>query len=175
MLTSLQNVLIKSHVLSHVVLLSGFGISLEVLNGETETGPTRMTHHYAAPEVVAYERRSFSADIWSLGCVFLEIWTVLCGETWADLKNHMDSSDTHVPFYHGNFVAIDSWCTMLRTKDNHKSQVPLNWIESMLRQDPNDRWSAGTLLFEINKGDPQNSFPFIGDCCIADEDSAESS
>jgi len=40
-----------------------------------------MTPRYCAPEVADYLPRSYPSDIWSLGCVFLEMLSVVKGET----------------------------------------------------------------------------------------------
>lgn len=74
------NILVKGH---HVYL-ADFGISLDWTDfgNSTTTGPaTAVTHQYCAPEVADYFPRNSSSDIWSLGCVFLEIWTVIKGRT----------------------------------------------------------------------------------------------
>jgi serine/threonine protein kinase len=58
------------------VLITDFGTALDWSDdsGATTTGrPGPITSLYAAPEVIAYERRNESSDIWSLGCVFLEM------------------------------------------------------------------------------------------------------
>ncbi|KAF2814968.1 kinase-like protein, partial [Mytilinidion resinicola] len=62
------------------VLLTDFRISRDCDNtrGTTE-GPTPMTPKYAAPEAADYAPRNSSSDIWSLGCVFLEMITVVKG------------------------------------------------------------------------------------------------
>lgn len=60
-----QNILV--HKAS--VLLTDFGLSHESM--ESTSGPTALTHRYSPPEVVSYARRNESADIWSLGCVYL--------------------------------------------------------------------------------------------------------
>jgi len=67
----------------HNILLKGstfyitdFGIARD-WSGESRstTGgqPGAFSIHYAAPEVAAYEPRNTSSDIWSLGCVFLDM------------------------------------------------------------------------------------------------------
>jgi serine/threonine protein kinase len=65
------------------VLLCDFGIShrwTDSENGTTEGGYSSFTHRYAAPEVLRVDAsRNSKADIWSLGCVFLEILSVLKG------------------------------------------------------------------------------------------------
>jgi serine/threonine protein kinase len=61
--------------LGYKVYIADFGIArsyTSLVAAETE-GPTMFTRKYAAPEVIDYERRSFPADVFSIGCVFVEI------------------------------------------------------------------------------------------------------
>lgn len=62
------------------VYLADFGISRSYERAEAvETdGRTSFTYKYAAPEVVEQSLRALPADIFSLGCVFLEICTSVC-------------------------------------------------------------------------------------------------
>jgi serine/threonine protein kinase len=58
------------------VVLTDFGISRDWLtdeNGTTIGNSGSYTPAYAAPEVVDWEARNEAADVWSLGCVFLEM------------------------------------------------------------------------------------------------------
>ena len=66
------NILVKGGT----VFITDFGTSLDWTEDQLEatTGrPTAFTNTYAAPEVAEGRPRDRSADIWSLGCVFLEI------------------------------------------------------------------------------------------------------
>jgi serine/threonine protein kinase len=86
-----ENILVDRH---GSVLLADFGISKQY-QGETVTwGPTAFTEKYAAPEVAAQGSRDLSADIFSLGCVFLEMVTVILSESLKSLhKEVFDRSD----------------------------------------------------------------------------------
>ena len=86
------NVLVKSSN----VFLTDFGISLDWSGQDqsTTTGTTFSTPRYCAPEVANHSARNSLADIWSLGCVFLEIWTVLKCDTTTALEAHMRSNGT---------------------------------------------------------------------------------
>lgn len=79
---------------SFKLYIADFGISRSYDSIEaTETeGPTHFTHRYAAPEVVDRDKRGLAADIFSLGCVFVEIYSVLAGifEPWA--RKHHDKT-----------------------------------------------------------------------------------
>ncbi|KAL1639405.1 hypothetical protein SLS58_007986 [Diplodia intermedia] len=69
------------------ILFSDFGVSKfvapEVADTQTEGPPGRLTYKYAAPEVIAHDRRGRKADVFSLGCIFAEMTTVLSQETRA--------------------------------------------------------------------------------------------
>jgi serine/threonine protein kinase len=57
------------------VYIADFGIARAYKTAEesnTDT-PVSFTREYAAPEVVSQEYRDMSANIFSLGCVFMEI------------------------------------------------------------------------------------------------------
>jgi serine/threonine protein kinase len=58
------------------VLITDFGIALDWtdLGQDTTTGkPEAYTNSYVAPEVAAAKPRNVAADVWSLGCVFMDI------------------------------------------------------------------------------------------------------
>ncbi|KAJ4304808.1 hypothetical protein N0V90_000336 [Kalmusia sp. IMI 367209] len=63
------------------IYIADFGIARSYKSIEaTETeGPTSFTRKYAAPEVVDREKRGLSADVFSLGCVFTEIFASMVG------------------------------------------------------------------------------------------------
>jgi serine/threonine protein kinase len=61
------------------VYIADFGISRshDMLDAAETEDPTRFTRKHAAPEIVDQSKRGLSADIFSLGCVFVEIGTTL--------------------------------------------------------------------------------------------------
>lgn len=77
-----QNILIrkgKGRAAEYNVYMADFGIARSYAqDASIETdGRTSFTLKYAAPEVVRQEVRGMSADIFSLGCVFLEIYAAV--------------------------------------------------------------------------------------------------
>lgn len=66
---------------SYNAYLADFGIAKSYASAaDAETDSlTACTRMYAAPEVVKQERRGLSADIFSLGCVFAEIFSYVVG------------------------------------------------------------------------------------------------
>ncbi|OJD32038.1 serine threonine protein kinase [Diplodia corticola] len=65
------------------IVLADFGLSRIYDNREDagiSSGQTGYTMTYAPPEVIDQTDRTYSADLFSLACVFLEMATVICGE-----------------------------------------------------------------------------------------------
>jgi len=59
-----------------IVIYTDFGASKDTTkDGQctTEGAPDSMTRKYCAPEVLEFEKRNFAADVFSLGCVFIEM------------------------------------------------------------------------------------------------------
>lgn len=110
-----KNILIRqtassnSHRSCYKVYLADFGIARayqSTVEAETDS-PTLYTRTYAAPEVVRQEFRGFSADIFSLGCVFIEMAAAILSLD-KDLQTircnaHGDTS------YHANIEAVCDW------------------------------------------------------------------
>jgi serine/threonine protein kinase len=169
-----QNVLVAHHT----VYLTDFGISLDWSeNGkETTTGPTQKTARYCAPEVSDLTPRNTSSDMWSLGCVFLEIWTVLKGETVAKLNTYLEKNGALSSCYHLNTDATFSWMAMLESKPPSADNSPLAWLRHLLVHDKHERFTARQLLLEIEtvNTDPETKFAFSGQCCMEDLEATES-
>jgi serine/threonine protein kinase len=101
-------VLAKSHI--HV-LLTDFGISRTIYNAEdSETdGPnTGRTDMYCSPEVANCEARGQSSDIFSLGCVFSEMLTIMVGSTLEAFEEHRTDDGTA---FHRNLSLVTDWLT----------------------------------------------------------------
>lgn len=156
------------------VYLADFGISLdwEDLSRGTTTADSGRTFAYSAPEVINGQKRNESSDVWSLGCVFLEISTVLKGRNVdflrARFKEHSDSMA-----FHRNIPMIRTWMAELRACGSVLDSFPLDWIQLMLQTDTKLRptaqglyqWSIGTFTRSASVRKL-----FCGDCCIADEE-----
>ncbi|KAF1940702.1 kinase-like protein [Clathrospora elynae] len=165
-----SNVLIKQDE----VYFTDFGISVDwtELGNSTTQGPTAMSPRYGAPEVAAYEPRNSSSDIWSLGCVFLEMWTVLKGQTIEALTAHLRK----LP-YHSKEVDFVSWIDRFEALPASKSDnIPITWIKHMLERERDQRWSAHSIMESIRdcSADVKTQHIYIGQCCLDDEETAES-
>ena len=166
-----SNVLIKHDQ----VYLTDFGTSLDWSgrdNSTTLTAPPT-TPRYCAPEVMAFVERNTSSDIWSLGCVFLEMWTVLKRHTPEGLKSHMSAHGTHVKEYHHNLEAIASWIQILEDSMGPSCDLaPSQWIQNMLQHQPRSRWNCHVLANHIQEAstDPSSEYAFKGLCCLEPDD-----
>ncbi|KAK3692679.1 kinase-like domain-containing protein [Podospora appendiculata] len=61
-------------------VLTDFGLSKHFETGQHSDGPTGKTLKYADPEAMHETKRDERSDIFSLGCVYLEIATVILGK-----------------------------------------------------------------------------------------------
>src|SRR5579862_6076419 len=137
----------------------------------TTAGPTQRTHVYCAPEVANGDERGRSSDIFSLGCVFLEIFTVLSGAaTYEDCcTRRQDADDTS---YHANLEKVETWIDQLIEKDWRESGAAasvgaqlLFVVKVMLSKDRDARPSA-LDIWEFAKGVTlEGSGRICGKCC----------
>ena len=168
-----SNVLIKHDQ----VYLTDFGTSLDWSgqdNSTTATAPPT-TPRYCAPEVMSYVERNTSSDIWSLGCVFLEMWTVLRHHTLVELRTHMSAHGTQVKEYHSNPDGFTGWIRVLERKAGPScDHVPSNWISNMLQRQPALRWNCHILENRIREAstDPTAEHAFSGLCCLEPDEDA---
>lgn len=124
------------HSAAFRVYLADFGIARAYESAEdAETSsPTAFPRLYAAPEVVAQETRGFSADIFSLGCVFAEMVAVIIGRRDELAGARLDS------FQHNLELTRAFLLSHLRPQNSI-----VIWIEealAMLGRDPKERPSA---------------------------------
>lgn len=116
------------------IRLCDFGISLEWQqggNGTTEGYYSSFTRRYAAPEVFSLEvSRNNKTDVWSLGCVFLEIITVMRGYRIQELD--MDRCDNGGP----SASEMMNWLQRLRTEEQNDtiSDLAIGWVLRMVRK-----------------------------------------
>ncbi|KAK5062563.1 hypothetical protein LTR84_004636 [Exophiala bonariae] len=171
-----QNVLVKGHN----VYLTDFGVSLDWsdLGQSTTTGVTVRTPRYCAPEVAQYMPRNSSSDLWSLGCVFLEIWTVLKEETIDALYKYLEGQGSRSSCHYLNHASSLAWARLLENKnENAEENVPVTWIRGMLVPDQAQRWTGQQLANHIEESNesPDYRYAFSGECCYHGDNSTSSS
>ena len=170
-----ENILVKGRE----VYLTDFGISLdwENLSRSTTTDDSGRTPMYCAPEVITpNQKRNSSSDIWSLGCVFLEMCTVLKGQTIDAMRSHFRQRSGTMKF-HQNIDAIQEWSNALRLCAPEVDNMALDWIVQMVRFDSESRISAQVLHKTITSIKPipgTERRAFCGECCAMEADSESS-
>jgi serine/threonine protein kinase len=166
-----QNIIVRGDE----VLLTDFGIAYHWgnLTRGTTTADSGKTLVYAAPEVVHVEPRNTAADVWSLGCVVLEIATLLKGraprDAWEFFKHAGDGDDYS---YHANRESIPRWAAGLRDAAPKSDNAVLSWALGMLQAEPSARPTAAAVFEEVAAVSRQVGILFTGPCCLDGADSS---
>lgn len=150
------------------VLLTDFGISLDWSKTlrTTTFGPAAMAPMYSAPEVTDEDQSSNTfSDIWSLGCVFIEMMTVLKGKSVHDLRQYLNEQSTRSSAYSQNLFHVRGWIGNLKVNSDESEKRLLEKIENMIAQNPQSRPTAEMLRKEILDIDSYSEQSFFGDCC----------
>ncbi|KAK4443511.1 hypothetical protein QBC34DRAFT_416886 [Podospora aff. communis PSN243] len=146
-----RNVLVKDAR----VYLADFGTSRSWGAEEVSTtvGPHEgFTPRYSAPETHDTNTpRNRASDMWSLGCVYLEMATVLMGRTLDELDRFLsENGSLRVDAFYANPEAIALWIEQLRKGSSRKGDgVILDWTASLLQISPDDRPTAAQLRGRI--------------------------
>jgi serine/threonine protein kinase len=162
------------------VLFSDFGLSRNFADdpGSTTSGLTPASPRYCAPEVAAYESRNTSSDVWSLGCVFLEMAAALQSINADRIKQYYMSHGSLVSYYHANPAATSKLISHWETSWDSRDKSMLGWVKWMLMTNRFERPTAAQVLELILdvETDEAVSSRFCGICCvpIADTDSCDS-
>jgi serine/threonine protein kinase len=126
------------------VIYTDFGIALDASQKENTTtvgNPGAFTRRYCAPEVAIWENRNRKSDVFSLGCVFIDVLAVL--EPQIKLREFEAYCYREI---------INDLRNILRHKNTiQPSRGPLLRIcHDMLGSKPEDRISSKTLLEKMN-------------------------
>ncbi|KAH0536331.1 hypothetical protein FGG08_006785 [Glutinoglossum americanum] len=165
-----ENILIKGET----VLITDFGISMYWEGsgqGGTQSSVVLATPRYRAPEFDEENERNTSSDIWSLGCVFLEMVTVLKGRAIPIMRAFLSHRGTKIGSFARNLDATKDWVGMLRAGEGTELDIiPLEWIRHMLQPDRNLRPKAEAVTDMIlSSGSLAGSCGiFCGACCTED-------
>ncbi|KAK5687602.1 hypothetical protein LTS10_001742 [Elasticomyces elasticus] len=143
-----QNILVKERQ----VYITDFGTSYHRKEGTSDTTEGTLkyfTRKYVAPET-ALGSRNKSSDIWSLGCVYLEMCTVLAGKTLSEMSFHFQAVGKSLNYYE-NRQALVSWSASLREtllrSDVPEDVVPLDLVLKMCDLTPAKRPTARELIY----------------------------
>ncbi|KAH0537054.1 hypothetical protein FGG08_006124 [Glutinoglossum americanum] len=148
------------------VLFTDFGISLDFSEGSSLTRSTEAyTYKYASPEIVDRQPRGKKSDVFSLGCVFFEMATVLAGEdldkretifrsggpnsSTGSEKEFYDNWGYHISTSTGE---IGEWIKEQQEQaDDNKLKMIFGWCGRMLKHNQEDRPSVRSLAVDIVK------------------------
>ena len=117
-----ENILVDE---SGSVILTDFGISRRFAKGRSHvtSNEWKFTRKYASPEIMKGKRvpRDDPSDGFSLGCVFLEMATLLLGYDLKNFSEHYTSAvneSAKEEAYHCNLPKLYSWIEYLITSNN---------------------------------------------------------
>jgi serine/threonine protein kinase len=150
------------------ILLTDFGIALDWGDtGRTTTNQEKMRSPiYCAPEVAKDEPRNSMSDVWSLGCVFLEMAAVLKGKSRMFIQDILTKCGS--PSYCNNPEGIQQVISELSSAKTKWNNDPLLWAEQMLKERKEDRPSSRELMLMILQVKGHGSQLYCGDCCKPD-------
>jgi serine/threonine protein kinase len=144
------------------VYVADFGIARAYKSAdESETdSPISFTRTYAAPEVVLQDPRGFSADVFSLGCVFMEMLATIASKPGHNVRQkllNVRKSSPADPSFQANLAAVQSWYqgtflaeTPTDQGDTFLPRYLLDVVPKMVQSSPHDRPSSIMLESILN-------------------------
>lgn len=98
------------------IYITDFGTAIEFDNDQSMTKGTAKvkTNQYQSPEVSRGTIRGKASDIWSLGVTFLEMTTVLRGESLEGMQAFFLENGTREAYVYGNIPGAILWMEFLR-------------------------------------------------------------
>ncbi|KAJ8111650.1 hypothetical protein OPT61_g5809 [Boeremia exigua] len=154
------------------VLLTDFGLSHESL--DTTSGTSPGTDRYKSPEVAAFGERNSTTDVWSLGCVFLEMLAALNGYDIEWLKSYYARIGTHSTNFYANVSATQQLLSYWRRAISLNYVKPVIWIETMLVTDRSTRPTAAQVVSEITASEDGTRFMYSCNACGDDFSDSDS-
>jgi serine/threonine protein kinase len=126
----------------------GTATDFSVLTTSATENGERGTPKYFAPEVAIYEPSGRAADIFSMGCIFLEIMTLCIGGSLDETKRIRSQNDKS---FQANLETISQW---FRSGGiDHRTCTHghlLGVIRTMIRHNPNARPTADEVEEQIS-------------------------
>lgn len=157
-----QNLLVRpqaSFPNRYKIYIADFGIarSYKTAQEAYTDSPISYTRTYAPPEVIRQDIRGFSADIFSLGCVFLEMLAVLASHPSISSNERQNltnirSSNPKDTSYQANLEAVQTWYqeTFEPEEKTPNIQGPLRTLcARMMQLEPEKRPTAAEIDAEL--------------------------
>lgn len=123
-----------------VPILTDFGLSRHFETGQYSEGPTPKTLKYACPEAMQEKGREQRSDVFSLGCVYLEIATVLLGKPPRFAEEQL--SDEGASLSTTDF----KYCESLHNLDAYLALLSTRVAPDLVAADPAKEASAKAVL-----------------------------
>ena len=158
-----HNILIVFDNKKIVPILCDFGVSKK-FDSNSKTAGGEGTTFYQAPECLCGRRAGREADIFSLGCVFLEILTFLCGKRGKLMKNIGKMGFAQ---YLSDPIRYDAAFNLVNGSSSWWARV-VDIVKLMIVQECSDRPSADFIWkrlceIEVSEGrEPHCSHKAIG-------------
>lgn len=162
----------------NTLYITDFGISKDSKDADDSvtSGPEVGTLKYCAPEISRGEPRNRSADIYSLGCTFLEMATVYFGLSLADFAKFRTTGSVYIyDSFHNSQAKLPDWISKLRSNDKQKNEEQgifslLDIIDKMIAEDPEQRPEINTICSSLElldlEGMQKSIFnSYYGNCC----------
>ncbi|OXV06938.1 hypothetical protein Egran_05298, partial [Elaphomyces granulatus] len=166
-------------------LFTGFRVDAELVDDGGTPGCTEIdgsnARKYEAPELWDGETtRDVFSDMFSLGCVFLEVFTVLAGKSLEDLRKGLDElrkgrEDLREKSVHGDYgrdiASLHDWLQGLAEANKFNDKrlaLPLMVCSQLLGADQDSRPGIKRLIVEMAKNIPRGTWLtdyFCDDCC----------
>lgn len=182
----------------HQVYIADFGISrnFESEHQSETDSPTARSFKYCAPEVSKQEKRGRKSDVFSLGCVYIEMLTVLMGRGLDEFEDYITHDNGS---FHDNLSRVNAWIHLLQLDetspsvdgipgprgarvtpyDTFKHDEVESEIKTMISEDPQARPSASKVLTFTRalcrRWDPAHSRlgSWTAQCCDAPRETYE--
>jgi len=138
------------------LFITDFGISRDNTDASTSVtnGIERGTYKYCAPELAHFEPRGRAADVYSLGCVFLEIDTVYHGLSLVEFDEFRMKDGDHS--FHGSQGKLKEWIKKIRAQQLGKEEALdvfgiLDITTKMIAEAPTERPTIGAICSTLER------------------------
>jgi len=163
-----QNILVEKAS----VLLTDFGLSHETI--DTTSGSRPGTPRYQSPEVADMQKRNATTDVWSLGCVFLEMLTTLLGYNVQWLHCYYEGIGTGSTHFYANAEATQNLLHLWAHSVLPVYTKPLVWIRDMLVFERSKRIKSAEVATAITTAEDNTRFMYSCSKCCEDWSDSDS-
>jgi serine/threonine protein kinase len=149
-----SNILIRGDT----IFLADFGVAKTFNEFDSTTSTSgNMTRKYCSPETAHHSYRGRKADIFSLGCVFLEMLSFLIQDDETSFLDYQWKNFMEDGIFHENLDLIQAWLDLLLARAGTQSDEldlckVVTSCKKMMEMDPRDRPSIKELATILAPG-----------------------